>query len=730
MFGRRAINVPLILQNEISECGLACIAMVASAHGRQTSLPELRALFDPGSRGASLRDLAVVAEGLGFTAKSMKVGINQISKIELPAIVHWNLVHYVVLVESVGSTFVIHDPALGRREITMDEFSDSFTGLVQQITPNGSVRRKARGWPVKLSWLLEDYRGFWPTVGTIFAVSMVMQAFVMVVPFSIQLVLDQIANSGDILAFAVAAASGALGLLLYCTLMSLRASVILQLSNALDGNGSLKLMTKMFSLPYEFFAKRDTGSLLNRFANLRELRLLLSQGFAESFVEAILSVFILAALWIYIPWAAGTAVLSIAGYAGYRFAKRETQRDRLAEMFHNFGSQNGSLIESIQKIETVKANALENIRQEFWAARFGEYQNSVIRKVGIDQSIGVALTVLTGTAYISCGMLAAHSIQQGTLSLAEAMTSLVLLALFLARATVFVDRAFEMSVARVHLDALADVVNTASELTAESRAVQKSDREGWIELRNVGFRFSPSEPFVFRAINLSVERGAFVAISGPSGCGKSTLLSLLLGLRSPTEGEILVDGIPLDNLDIKRLRRMVGTVMQGDRLFYGSVQENVTCFELEVDQDRLNQSLQRAQIHGAVDRLPMKEHTMLSDSPLMSGGEVQRLLLARALYKQPRFLLLDEATSHLDEANEREVMSSLNSDSTTRIAIAHRRQTLDTADRVITLGFSAATGCTTIVNDTCQSPHFSAQKPHTADSSGMAAVDVPRPSCP
>lgn len=692
--------VPLILQSEIAECGLACVAMISGAFGHRTDLARLRQRLDPGTRGASMKDIAALGEALGFAVRSLKLGPKQLDRLHLPAVLHWNVVHYVVLVESRGGEHVIHDPALGRRTVDDRELSRSFTGLAQEFVPREPIARTDNRLRVPWRWLIGRTEPYGRLIGSIFLMSLVMQAFVFVVPFGAQLLLDRVAVSRDTLTVALGFAISCIGLGLYALLLWMRSTVVIHLNNSLDMAGTQKLVAKMLSLPYDFFARRDIGSLMGRFTNLREIRQLLTQGLAESLVEALLALLALAAVFVYLPVAGLVALVALAAYAGYRMMTRPRMQEHVSALFHTMAAQSGSLIESLQKIETIKANALEPMREQFWAARFGDYQNSLVQKIRQDQRHAIAQILLMGVAYALSVLLAVRSLFDGQLTMGEALTLLLILGILMARAERFLDRLFDLHVARVHLDGLSDVVHAESEYIADAAQPSSGRVAAVIELRDVGFRYSTHEPFVFRHVSARFEAGRCVAITGPSGCGKSTLLSLLLGLHSATEGEIIVDGVPLSALDRRAWRHQVGSVLQSDRSFYGSVAENVTLFEIAPPGERVRDALRACALAEVVDRLPMKEHTMLSDAPMLSGGETQRLLLARALYKRPRLLLLDEASSHLDDATEARINSSLHAHGATRILVAHRRQTIELADTIIRLGHSEALGCSTVLEAT------------------------------
>lgn len=691
-------RVPLVLQNEISECGLACVAMICGAYGKPVGLPELRLKLDPGTRGSSLKDLALLGESLGFRVKSLKVGLNQVDKLRLPAILHWDIAHYVVLVRIDGDYYEINDPGLGRRRVTRHDLSTSFTGLAQEYALQQSLDATLSKASIKISWLLRGFDSYGPALGAVLAVSVVMQALVLALPFTVQLVADQMANgSGDAEFLIVTALGGVLGLLAFALLLRLRATLVMFVASSLDTSGSQRLIEKMFSLPYDFFARRDASSLLNRFTNLRDLRALLTQGLAESVVEAALSAAALAALWIYMPQGALAGFVTVAAYAGYRWATRNDQRDRLAEMFQTFGAQHGSLIESLHKVETIKANSIEPIRQSFWIARYMQYQDSVVRKLRKDASNQMVSVLLFGIGYLIVGLSAVSLVKSQELAMSEALTCVLLVFVFMTRFSTFLERFFEILIAKVHLDSLADIVTADSERNSGHVDTVTTSQPISIEVRNVSFRYSPSEPFILRNVSFTIEPGACVALTGPSGCGKSTLMAILLGLRSPSEGDIFINGISQRSIDLPAFRRATGTVLQGDKLFYGTVLENVSFFDFETSVPAVRKSLELAHALDVVDRLPMKEHTMLSDTPMLSGGEIQRILLARALHKNPRLLLLDEASSALDESTELCLNNTIAAIGATRLLIAHRTQTIRMTSRVIELGFSGDLGCSTVV---------------------------------
>jgi ATP-binding cassette subfamily B protein RaxB len=252
--------------------------------------------------------------------------------------------------------------------------------------------------------------------------------------------------------------------------------------------------------------------------------------------------------------------------------------------------------------------------------------------------------------------------------------------------TSLVDKVFELKMLRLHGNRLADIVMTEPEVSSQDFEIDTSAITPSIEFRNVSFRYGDGEAFILKNLNLVIPAGECIAVTGPSGCGKTTLMKLLLGLLDPVEGEILIDGIKLQQLGAANFRNLIGTVMQDDGLFAGSIADNISFFSPTADLERVQGCAQLAAIHPEIMSMPMAYNTLVGDiGSGLSGGQKQRLLLARALYKQPKILVLDEATSHLDVWNEQAVNAAIKTLALTRVLVAHRPETIAMAERVVVL---------------------------------------------
>ena len=257
---------------------------------------------------------------------------------------------------------------------------------------------------------------------------------------------------------------------------------------------------------------------------------------------------------------------------------------------------------------------------------------------------------------------------------------------FSQRIAALIDKLFELRMLRLHGERVADIVLTKPEADLNDVEIDPAHLQATIEIRNIAFRYADSEPHVLKDFNLTIPAGQCLAITGASGCGKTTLLKLMLGLMEPTEGEILVGGVPLKQLGLSNYRQLLGTVMQDDQLFAGSINDNICFFDPQPDQQRIQHCAQLAAIHQEILAMPMNYNTLVGDiGSGLSGGQKQRILLARALYKNPKLLVLDEATSHLDVWNEKLVNAAIRDIALTRILVAHRPETIGMAERVVVL---------------------------------------------
>lgn len=678
-----------VLQSEAAECGLACLAMVGSAHGAHTDLAELRRRFSPGVKGLTLAQLMSCAQGLGLAGRPLRLELEELPQLRTPCILHWDLNHFVVLVKAGAKGIVVLDPAVGRRRVGMQEVARRFTGVALELTPTAQFRPAQATPRVSLAALTGSVTGLRRSLAQIFLLALALQAFSLAAPLLNQIIVDDVLVTGDRHLLVVVVLGFAL--LLVCqTLIGLARSwmvIVLGQSLALQWMGNV--FAHLIRLPVQYFERRHLGDITSRFASIGAIQRVLTTAAVEAVLDGIMAVTALAMMLLYSPRLAGIVLAALAAYALLRWASYGAFRDAAAERLVLAARENTHFLETLRAITPLKLFGREHDRLARWQNLVVEVENRDLRTAKMSMAFGTANGFIFGVENLLVFWVGAGLVMDGQQGANAAFTVGMLFAFvaykgqFTGRVSRLIDFAVEAKMLSLHADRLGDIVLEPP----ESDDVPDSDLlhlEPSIELRDVSFRYSPGEPWVLRNANLRIEPGQSVAITGPSGAGKTTALKIALGLLQPTEGEVLFGGVPVRQLGIRNFRRQVGTVMQEDTLLSGSLADNIALFDTRADMTRIEACARIAGTHDEIVRMPMGYQTLVGDlGSGLSGGQKQRLLLVRALYKQPRVLALDEATSHLDLANERALVSRLAQMRLTRIVIAHRPDTLAAAERLV-----------------------------------------------
>jgi len=383
----------------------------------------------------------------------------------------------------------------------------------------------------------------------------------------------------------------------------------------------------------------------------------------------------------------GSLVCGVAALYGLlRFALYGPLRQAQEEHIVRAARQQSNLLETVRGIQSVKLLDRQHHRQTVYQNLVVDTFNAGIRVQKLTMLFQALQGALFGVENIAVIWLGATLVLQGRLSVGMLFAFLSYKQQFTARIRSFIDKGIEFKMLGLHLERVADIALTEPEPHDTIALTETPALRGDIEVRNLSFRYAEADPLVLQHVDLQIDAGEAVAIVGPSGCGKTTLLKVLVGLLPPTEGEVLVGGVSLSRLGVQTYRNMIGTVMQDDQLFTGSIADNISFFDQAPDQDWIEACAQRAALHQDIVTMPMGYSTLIGDmGTVLSGGQKQRLLLARALYKRPKMLFLDEATSHLDVPREQLINDTIKQLKITRVIIAHRPETIASADRVILL---------------------------------------------
>ena len=678
-------RVPMLLQTEAAECVLACLAMVAAAHGHRTDLPTLRQRFSLSLKGATAADLLRMAGELHFNARALRAEPDQLAQLALPCVLHWDLNHFVVLVEVRRGVATIHDPARGVRRLKLDEVSRHFTGIAIELTPAADVAPRTERQHVSLTQLLGNVQGLKRSLVQIFVLALGLEFFVLLTPFLLQWVVDGVLVSADRDLLVTLGLGFGLLVLLQVATAAVRSWAVLHLSATLNLQWLANVFAHLMRLPVAWFEKRHTGDIWSRFAAVQQIQKTLTTHFIEAVLDGLLVVATLAMMLFYSVTLTAIVLAAVAAYAGLRWAFFRPQRQATEEALVHEAQQASHFLESLRGVQSIKLFNRQADRQARFMNRVVDAMNAGIATRKLDLMFSVLHRLLFGLERVAVVWVGALLVMDQRFSVGMLFAFIAFKEQFALRVSALIDKGVELRMLRLQGERLADIVLTAPEAEGLPRH-NVAPPVARIELRGLAFRYADSEPEVLRGVNLVIEPGDSVAIVGPSGCGKTTLLKLMLGIHAPQAGEIRVGGVPLAQLGLQRWRQMIGTVMQDDQLFAGSVADNISFFDDAPDTGWIAECARLAAVHDEIEAMPMGYHTLIGDmGGSLSGGQKQRLLLARALYKRPQILLLDEATSALDIDRERLVNQNVRQLALTRVIVAHRPETIASASRVIAL---------------------------------------------
>jgi ATP-binding cassette subfamily B protein RaxB len=684
LFSRR---VPVILQSEAPECGIACLAMVASFHGHRTDLSAMRLRMSPSLKGITLKNIAQIAETMGMTARGVQVPLQSLGKLRLPAVLHWDMNHFVVLVEVRGRRITVHDPGRGKRRLTLEEASRHFTGVAMEFTPNASFQRKDERERIRSWQLLGAASGMKGTVAQILVLSLALEVFAISMPFFLQMVVDRVLVGRDRDLLTVLGVAFCALVLISVAVTAVRAWVGVYLST----NVNLKLLTTLFNhmlrLPLGWFEKRNIGDIVSKFRSVDAIQRTISTTFVETAVDGVMVLLTLGVMLLYSPALTGIVVAAALLYGVARWSFYYPQRYATDEQLAHEARSGTHFIETLRGMMAIKLNLRESERRS-------AYQNLVVDQTNAGvrvQNVGILQRAANGLVF---GLENVLVIWVGALLVMEGKFTVGMLYAFIGFKLVFLTRIINLiekwndfRMLDLHAERIADIALAEPEGAKPGLPGDAGTGPLVIEAKNVGFAYGP-EGFVFRGVALVINPGETIAIVGPSGCGKTTLIKVLLGLLPPTEGEVRVNGRSLTDWNPSQYRSRVGAVMQDDQLFVGTIEDNISFFDTEHDPVLVRECARAAMIDEDIMAMPMQYNTIVGSLGMaLSGGQKQRVLLARALYRRPKVVFLDEAFDQLDVALERRISKELaKQGALALVLVSHRPDTVESSSKVLELG--------------------------------------------
>jgi len=679
-------RLPVLLQTEGAECGLTCIAMVASYWGHQIDLPSMRRRFSVSMKGVNLKGLMAIASGLSLQTRPLKLELQHLPELKLPCILHWNLNHFVVLKSVSVNHAVVHDPAVGEQRMTLGELAKHFTGIALELTPTAQFENKEERQQISLSSLMGRVVGLRRGLFQILSLGLALQVCALIAPFYMQWIVDEALLAADRDLITVLGCGFLLLVLFQTSIGAVRSWVTTVLATSLNLQWLGNAFAHLLKLPLPYFEKRHTGDIVSRFSSIQKIQTSLTTQFVEGIIDGVLVLGTLVMMLLYSYTLAGVACTAVLLYAILRCIMFRPLRNANSEQIIHAAKQQSHFIETVRGMQSIRLFGRSEERRSGWMNSLTDEFNAQLRIAKLSVSYQTANALLFGSERVIVIWLAALAVLNNEFSVGMVFAFISYKDQFSQRMASLIDKLFEFRMMRLHGERVADIVLAESEQDDNGAEIDVASIIPSIEIRNLSFRYSDSEPEVIQNLNLSIPAGQCIAITGPSGGGKTTLMKLLLGLLTPTSGEIRIGGKLLNTLGLINYRNMLGTVMQDDTLFAGSVADNISFFDPMVDMERVHGCAQLAAIAAEITGMPMAFNTLIGDIGTgLSGGQKQRILLARALYRKPKILVLDEATSHLDVWNEKAVNQAIKQIPLTRIIVAHRPETIQMAERFIVL---------------------------------------------
>ncbi|EGM7466923.1 peptidase domain-containing ABC transporter, partial [Escherichia coli] len=666
--------------------GLACLAMICGHFGKNIDLIYLRRKFNLSARGATLAGINGIAEQLGMATRALSLELDELRVLKTPCILHWDFSHFVVLVSVKRNRYVLHDPARGIRYISREEMSRYFTGVALEVWPGSEFQSETLQTRISLRSLINSIYGIKRTLAKIFCLSVVIEAINLLMPVGTQLVMDHAIPAGDRGLLTLISAALMFFILLKAATSTLRAWSSLVMSTLINVQWQSGLFDHLLRLPLAFFERRKLGDIQSRFDSLDTLRATFTTSVIGFIMDSIMVVGVCVMMllyggyltWIVLCFTTIYIFIRLVTYGNYRQISEEclVREARAASYF----------METLYGIATVKIQGMVGIRGAHWLNMKIDAINSGIKLTRMDLLFGGINTFVTACDQIVILWLGAGLVIDNQMTIGMFVAFSSFRGQFSERVASLTSFLLQLRIMSLHNERIADIALHEKEEKKPEIEIVADMGPISLETNGLSYRYDSQSAPIFSALSLSVAPGESVAITGASGAGKTTLMKVLCGLFEPDSGRVLINGIDIRQIGINNYHRMIACVMQDDRLFSGSIRENICGFAEEMDEEWMVECARASHIHDVIMNMPMGYETLIGElGEGLSGGQKQRIFIARALYRKPGILFMDEATSALDSESEHFVNVAIKNMNITRVIIAHRETTLRTVDRVISI---------------------------------------------
>jgi ATP-binding cassette subfamily B protein len=680
-----------IQQAEEMDCGAACLAMICKHYGIGMTLGKLRELANVTTQGATLDSLARTGESIGFTTRGVQCTFDTLRSFELPVIVHWEGYHYVVVYGISSSQVWVADPAVGFRKMSVEEFERGWSGTCLTFTRRQDTAAQtavSRSPWVRFARYLLPYKKI---LVHLFMATFVIQILGIVPPMIIQNILDGVIvhQNVNLLHLLI------VGLIISNLFTQLTATIRATLANfmvrKLDFTMMSQFLRHTFSLPYSFFAKRKTGDIFARFQENQTIRAFLTESTITTVLNLLMIFIYFSVLFLYNVKLTLLLIAFVVPILGLTVLVTPRVKKFAREVFAASTDAKSYLMESIGGAETVKGMGIERPVRLKWETKYAKALEIQFRSAAFNIGVGFCGQLLNSATTIAILWAGASLVLDRELTIGQLIAFNALMGSVLSPLMGLVGLWSLANDASVAMERLGDVLDLEPEQKAEdiTSRVVIPELQGDIRFESVYFRYGGEDtPYVLENISLDIKPGELIAIVGRSGSGKTTLAKLLVGFYQPSEGRLTVDGYDISVIDKEYYRQQVGYVMQSNLLFSGTIAENIACGNDEPDRRRIEDVAKKADAHAFISKMPQGYQQIVGERGTgLSGGQIQRLCIARALYREPRLLVLDEATSALDSQSESNIIASLDEvlKGRTAVVIAHRLSTIMRADKILVL---------------------------------------------
>ena len=679
-------RVPLVHQTESSECGLACLAMICSHYGKQSNLIALRQQFNLSARGTTLAGMTQIAEQLGLATRCLSLDLNELSALKTPCILHWDFNHFVVLVSVKQNRAILHDPARGRRKVGMEEMSKYFTGIALEVWPGSTFAAQPTSHQFSLRSLAAKVHGLKGMLGKIFFYSLIIETINLLIPIGTQLALDHAIPAADMGLLTVICIGLFLFTLLRVALSALRSWSSLIMTTLINVQWQSGLFTHLVRLPLSYFERRKLGDIQSRFGSLNTLRETFTSSIIGALIDGTMMMGVIVMMILYGGWLTSVVIGFTALYVLTRLLTYSTYRELSEETLIRDARTRSYFMETLYGIATVKMQGLSERRGTNWLNLEIDTINTEIKITKMDLLFGGVNAFIIACEQITMLWLGSKLIIENAMTIGMFIAFGVFREQFADRIWSLTNFLMKLRMMHLHNERVSDIALNVREMKKPDREIINTMQPVTLETHALSYRYDEHSADVFRNLSFKVSAGESVAITGPSGAGKTTLMRVLCGLFEPLSGSVTIDGYDIQQLGLNNYRKIIGCVMQDDKLFSGSIRENICGFDDKGDKEWMEACARASYIHDVIIKMPMGYETLIGElGEGLSGGQKQRLFIARALYRKPGILFMDEATSALDEESESYVNAAIKKLNITRIIIAHRKSTIASAERVIQL---------------------------------------------